>query len=83
MKKRYSHGNGTYNKCNYKFATNAKESVEKKNASNNNTNNKCRILPDIIDSDEKTMDQFLDELCTNLHEYNKVLMCKCANQKFM
>lgn len=78
MKKRYSRGNGNYNKCNYKYA-NAKGFVEKKIAGNN----KCRVLPDIIDSDEKTIDQFLDELCTNLHEYNKVLMCKCVNLKLL
>lgn len=73
MKKRYSRGNGDFTKCNYKYA-NSKEFVEKKNYSDNKT--KCRILHDICNSEEKSIDQLLDELCTNLHEYNKNLMCK-------
>lgn len=70
-KKRHSYGNGNFNKCNYKYG-NKKELVEKRNNSDNKT--KGRMLPDIIDSDEKTFDQLLDELCINLHEQNKILM---------
>lgn len=73
VKKRYSHGNGDFKKCNYKYG-NTKGFVEKKTNSDNTS--KCRILPDICDSEEKTDEQFLDELCTNLHEHNKILMCK-------
>lgn len=73
VKKRYSQGNGDFNKCNYKYA-NSKGFVEKRNNSDNKT--KSRILQDICHSEEKTTDQLLDELCTNLHEYNKNLMCK-------
>jgi len=71
-KKRYSYGNGNFNKCNYKYGD-KKEFVEKRNNSDNKT--KGRMLPDISDSDEKTFDQLLDELCINLHEHNKILMC--------
>lgn len=73
VKKRYSRGNGDFTKCNYKYA-NSKEFVEKRNNSDNKT--KGRILHDICHSEEKTTDQLLDELCTNLHEYNKDLMSK-------
>jgi len=48
--------------------------VEKR--THNDDTSRCRILPDICDPEEKTNDQFLDELCTNLHEHNKILMCK-------
>lgn len=55
----------------YKY-TNIKGFVEKREV----IDIKCRVLPDISDSNEKTFDQLLDELCTNLHEHNKTLMCK-------
>jgi len=71
VKKRYSRGDGKFNKCNYKYG-NTNEFVEKRDNSENKT--KCRMLPDISDLEEKTFEQFLDELCTNLHEHNKTLM---------
>lgn len=71
VKKRYSYGNGGFKKCNYKYG-NTKGFVEKR--TNNDNTPKCRILLDICESEEKTNDQFLDELCTNLHEHNKILM---------
>ncbi|XP_026811961.1 phosphorylated adapter RNA export protein isoform X2 [Rhopalosiphum maidis] len=71
VKKRYSHGNGDFKKCNYKYG-NTKGFVEKRTYNDNTS--RCRILPDICDPEEKTNDQFLDELCTNLHEHNKILM---------
>lgn len=72
VKKRYSHGDGV-KKCNYKYGNS--KGFEEKRANNDNTS-KSRILLDICDSEEKTIDQFLDELCTNLYEHNKILMCK-------
>lgn len=50
--------------------------MEKRDVNSSNTNNKCRILPDINDSEDKTSDQFLEELCKNLYEHNQILMCK-------
>lgn len=70
-KKRYSNDYGDFKKCYYKY-TNTKEFVPKKDV----INHKCRVLPNISDSEDKTFDKLLDELCTNLHEYNKPLMCK-------
>lgn len=75
VKKRYSYGNGDFKKCNYKYGST--KGFEEKRANNDNTS-KCRILLDICDSEEKTIDQFLDELCTNLYEHNKMLMCKLS-----
>lgn len=73
VKKRFSHSKGNFSKSNYKYG-NAKEFVEKKK--NSDYNIKCRMLPDINGTEEMTIDQFSDELCTNLHEHNKILMCK-------
>jgi len=73
LKKRYSHGKGDYKKCNYKYV-NTKGYVEKR--ANSDNSSKSRILLDICESEEKPIDQFLDELCLNLHEHNKILMCK-------
>ncbi|XP_022167426.1 phosphorylated adapter RNA export protein isoform X1 [Myzus persicae] len=70
VKKRCSHGDGV-KKCNYKYGNS--KGFEEKRANNDNTS-KSRILLDICDSEEKTIDQFLDELCTNLYEHNKILM---------
>jgi len=72
VKKRYSHGND-FKKCHYKYGN--KKGFEEKRTNNDNTS-KCRILLDICESEEKTIDEFLDELCTNLYEHNKILMCK-------
>lgn len=74
MKKRFSNGKDDFTKCNYKYP-NSKGFINKRN-DNDNKKQKCRILPVIDDSEEKTMDQFLNELCTNLHEHNRVLMSK-------
>lgn len=70
VKKRYSHGND-FKKCHYKYGNT--KGFEEKRTDNDNTS-KSRILLDICDSEEKTIDQFLDELCTNLYEHNKILM---------
>lgn len=72
VKKRYSHGND-FKKCHYKYGNT--KGFEEKRTDNDNTS-KARILLDICESEEKTIDQFLDELCTNLYEHNKILMCK-------
>lgn len=73
VKKRYSRGNGNITNCNYKYV-NTKGFVEKRDNSDNKTKN--RILPVICEAEEKPMDQFLEELCKNLHEHNTTLMCK-------
>jgi major membrane immunogen (membrane-anchored lipoprotein) len=76
VKKRYSHSNGKVTNCNYKYV-NTKGFVKKRDNSDNKT--RSRILPVICESEEKPMDQFLEELCTNLHEHNITLMCKFCN----
>lgn len=73
VKKRYSHSNDNGTNCNYKYV-NTKGFVKKRDNSDNKT--KSRILPVICEPEEKPMDQFLEELCTNLHEHNSTLMCK-------
>lgn len=75
VKKRYSEGNDNFNKRHYKYG-NTKEFVEKGENKNSDNKIKCRMLPDISDFETKTFNQFLDELCINLHEHNKNLMCK-------
>lgn len=73
IKKRYSHGNDNFKNCSNTYA-NTKGFVDKK--ANSDNRSKCRILLDIYESEEKTTDDFVEELCTNLHEHNKILMCK-------
>lgn len=61
-------------KCNYKYV-NSKGFVDKKDI-RENKQQKCRVLPIICDFEEKSDNQFIEELCTNLHEHNKILICK-------
>ena len=50
---------------------NSKGFIDKRD--NGDPKQKSRILPKIKDSIDKTIDEFSDELCTNLHENNKIL----------
>jgi len=75
IKTKKFHSNGDFNKFNYKHV-NINGSVEKRDNTNNDIKAKSRLLPEIYDSEEKTNDQLLEELCKNLYEHNKILMCK-------
>lgn len=50
-----------------------KKHVEKKD---NNVSESSSYLSDIINVEEKSLNDFANDLCTNLCEYNKILMCK-------
>lgn len=49
---------------------------KKKKKKNNADNQTLSHLSNIIDSEKMTLDELANNLCTNLCEYNKVLMCK-------
>lgn len=70
MKKKYSLNNGDFTNCNNKNLN----QKQKKNESV--SKNKCRVLPAMFNTEEMTDDQFLKQLCKNLHEHNETLMCK-------
>ncbi|XP_050424944.1 phosphorylated adapter RNA export protein [Adelges cooleyi] len=70
-KKRLKHSKDDNTNCSYKY-NNSKGFIDKRD--NGDPKQKSRILPKIKDSIDKTIDEFSDELCTNLHENNKILM---------
>lgn len=70
MKRRFSYDNNDFTHHNYKNVNN--KNLAKKKGSKN----WCRVLPEICNSEEMTSDQFLKELCKNLHEPNEILICE-------
>lgn len=79
-KKKKKKKNGEKKKKNVGKKKNAekKKSVEKKKVEkkNNADNQSLGHLSNIINSEKKTLDELANDLCTNLCEYNKILMCK-------